>query len=377
MPSFFLAWQYIKNHKGQSLAMVFGIALTLFLPLVTHQLFNRFDSSIHERAKNTPLIIGAKGSRFDLVLHGIYFRAKVDDLISYANYQELSQADYGPAVPIYTQFSAHGYPVVGTTVDYFHFRDLKIRQGNTMKILGDCELGSKVATQLGLGPGDTIMTDRENLFDLAGEYPLKLNITAVLAPSNTADDNAVFVNLNTAWVIAGIGHGHDDQNSTHLSTVLVKKHLDFTQKNLGSFHFHGDPKDFPLSAIIAEPQDEKALALTLNHYQQNARLQALKSLKTVQEMMDMVLRVRQFLNANYTLITTAMLILLGLIITLSRQIRKKEMETMFLLGCSRRAVLSLQTTELLILFAASISMALAMTVITLNLVNEFLRRLTG
>ena len=94
-------------------------------------------------------------------------------------------------------------------------------------------------------------------------------------------------------------------------------------------------------------------------------------------MMGMVLRVRQFLDANYTLITTAMLVLLGLIITLSRQIRKKEMETMFLLGCSRRAVLTLQTTELLILFAAAISLALAMTVITLNLVNEFLRMLTG
>jgi len=90
-----------------------------------------------------------------------------------------------------------------------------------------------------------------------------------------------------------------------------------------------------------------------------------------------VIRVRQFLDANYTLITTAMLVLLGLIITLSRQIRKKEMETMFLLGCSRQAVLALQTTELLILFAAAISLALAMTVITLNLVNEFLRMLTG
>ena len=377
MPSFFLAWQYIKNHKGQSLAMVFGIALTLFLPLVTHELFNRFDSSIHERAKNTPLIIGAKGSRFDLVLHGLYFRAKVDALINYANYQELSQADYGPAVPIYTQFSADGYPVVGTTVDYFHYRDLKIRQGNTMKILGDCELGSKVAMQLGLGAGDTIMTDREILFDLAGEYPLKLNITAVLAPNNSADDNAVFVNLNTAWVIAGIGHGHDDQNSTHLSTVLVKKHLEFTPENVGSFHFHGDPKSFPLTAIIASPEDDKSMAMTLSHYQHNDRLQALKSLKTVHEMMGMVARVRQFLDSNYVLITTAMLALLGLIITLSRKIRQKEMETLFLLGCSQRKIAELQIYELLILLSASIAVTLVLTTITLKIAEDYLQALAG
>jgi len=377
MPSFFLAWQYIKSHKSQSLAMVFGIALTLFLPLVTHQLFNRFDSSTHERAKNTPLIIGAKGSRFDLVLHGLYFRSKVDDLISYANYQDFSQEDYGPAVPIYTRFSAHGYPVVGTTVDYFHFRDLKIRQGNTMKILGDCELGAKVAKQLGLGPGDTIMTDRKNLFDLAGEYPLKLNITAVLAPSHTADDNAVFVELNTAWVIAGIGHGHDDKNSTHLSTVLVKKHLEFTPENAGSFHFHGDQKSFPLTAIIASPEDDKSTALTLSHYQHSDRLQALKSLKTVHEMMGMVVRIRQFLDSNYVLITTSMLILLGLIVTLSRRIRQKEMETMFLLGGSQRTILSMQITELIILFGAATFLALIMTLISVNLVTELLRLPAG
>ena len=377
MPSFFLAWQYVRSHKIQSLAMVFGMAITLYLPLVTHQLIDRFDTSIHERAKNTPLIIGAKGSRFDLVLHGLYFRSKADDTISYADYQELAQLDYGSAIPIYAQFSAGGYPVVGTTVDYFTFRGLRIRQGKTMNTLGDCELGAKVAAQLGLAPGDTLMTDRENLFDLAGEYPLKLNITAVLAPSGTPDDNTVFVNLKTAWIIAGIGHGHDDQNSTQMSALLVKKHLEFSPKNVGSFHFHGDSKTFPLTAMIAEPQSEKTLALTLSFYQQNDRLQALKSLKTVREMMGMVMRMRQFLDANYALIITAMLVLLGLIVTLSRQIRQKEMETMFLLGCSRRAVLTLQTTELLILFVAAISLALILATITVNLVNEFLRMLTG
>lgn len=354
--------------------MVFGIAITLYLPLVTDQLIDRFDASIHERAKDTPVIIGAKGSRFDLVLHGLYFRAKIDNSISYADYLELKQANHGPVIPIHTKFSVKKktYPVVGTTIDYFRFRGLKIRQGKTMKRLGDCELGSKVAAKLGLGPGDTIMTDGENIFDLAGEYPLKLNITAVLAPSNTADDDSVFVNLKTAWTIEGIGHGHDDKNSTQLSTALVKKHLEFTPKNLHSFHFHGDPENFPLTALIAKPKSEKALALILSHYQQNNQLQALKSLKTVEEMMGMVMRVQQFLNSNYTLITVAMLILLGLIVTLSRQIRRKEMETMYLLGASWRTILTMQITELVILFGAAALLALFATLISVNLITGLL-----
>ena len=187
----------------------------------------------------------------------------------------------------------------------------------------------------------------------------------------------MFVELNTAWVIAGIGHGHDDKNSTHLSTVLVKKHLEFTPENAGSFHFHGDQKSFPLTAIIASPEDDKSTALTLSHYQHSDRLQALKSLKTVHEMMGMVVRIRQFLDSNYVLITTSMLILLGLIVTLSRRIRQKEMETMFLLGGSQRTILSMQITELIILFGAATFLALIMTLISVNLVTELLRLPAG
>ena len=47
-------------------------------------------------------------------------------------------------------------------------------------------------------------------FDVAGTFPLKMKVVGVLAPTGTADDEAVFVDLKTAWVIAGLAHGHTD-----------------------------------------------------------------------------------------------------------------------------------------------------------------------
>ena len=52
------------------------------------------------------------------------------------------------------------------------------------------------------------MSDPLNVFDLSGTYPLKMRVVGVLEKSGSADDDAVFVDLHTEWIISGIGHGH-------------------------------------------------------------------------------------------------------------------------------------------------------------------------
>ena len=77
-------------------------------------------------------------------------------------------------------------------------------------MLGECLIGADVARKLNLSVGDYILSSPENLFDLAGVYPLKMTVTGILDKTNSADDKAIFVDLKTAWVIQGLGHGHQD-----------------------------------------------------------------------------------------------------------------------------------------------------------------------
>ena len=76
--------------------------------------------------------------------------------------------------------------------------------------LGDCVLGAAAAEKLKLQPGDKLMSDPENVFDLAGSYPVNMRVKGILAPTGTADDGAVFVDVQTEWLILGIMHGHQD-----------------------------------------------------------------------------------------------------------------------------------------------------------------------
>ena len=378
MPSFFLAWRYLWTHPGQSTVMVLGVTIAFYLPLVTHQLVDKFDRTIGARAASTPLVIGPKGSRFDLVLHGLYFRTRNNGDVPYGEYDKLKQLEIGEVIPVHSKFTSQGYPVVGTRKNYFHFRNRKIRQGKAMQIHGDCELGATVATKLGLRPGDTLLTDRENLFDLAGEYPMKLNITAVLAPSGTADDTTVFVSLETAWIIEGIWHGHDpslDHNGT--SPKLIKKHLEITEENADSFHSHEDPETSPLTAVLIRPKSKKAQALLLADYEDHPSLQVLKSPVVIDELMGMILRIRDFLDAHHSLVTLAMGALLALIVALTRRLRTRELETLTLLGCRKGLQWTIQITEMTIVLGAALICAFGLTYLTIKFAASYLHVTAG
>ena len=208
--SFYIAWKYISFNKIRTLVLVACVTLISFLPIALQLLLGESERQLMSRAVSTPLLVGAKGSSLDLVMNTIYFGDEVPEFITMEASERVEKTDLALSLPLYVRFKARGNPIVGTTLDYFEFRELKISDGRQMAVLGDCVLGAKVAESLDLEPGDSLVSSPESLFDLAGIYPLKMKVTGVLGKSHTADDLAVFVDLKTAWVIEGLGHGHND-----------------------------------------------------------------------------------------------------------------------------------------------------------------------
>ena len=208
--SLYIAWKYISHNKIKTTVLVACVTLISFLPVALQLLLDESERQLMSRAVFTPLVVGAKGSSLDLVMNTLYFGAEVPELITMAASERVENTDLALPIPLYVRFQARGNPIVGTTLDYFDFRGLKILEGRQMAVLGDCVLGVKVAGSLNLKPGDSVVSSPASLFDLAGIYPLKMKVTGVLEKSHTSDDLAVFVDLKTAWVIQGLGHGHED-----------------------------------------------------------------------------------------------------------------------------------------------------------------------
>jgi putative ABC transport system permease protein len=380
----FLAWQSIRFNRLQSVILIIGLAVPMYLPLAVHGLVKRYQAGLLQRAVSTPLVAGGLGSRFDLVLHALYFRGNVPRLLRMADAEAIRATGYAAPIPLYVRYTARHAPIVGTTLDYFAFRELRIARGEPLLELGDCVLGADTAASLKLNPGDRLMTDPENVFDIAGSYPVKLRVMGVLVPSGTPDDRAVFVDLKTAWLVEGLAHGHSDVTATNTDgSVLLSRDatnvtanaalVEFTEvtlQNISSFHFHGDPDQFPLSEVIPVPNDEKAATLLRGRYQgPEATVQILAASSVVEELLGLVFRVKRFFDANAALVGVATGLFLLLVVLLSLRLRRPEMETLFRLGCARGLIAKLVAAELIAIGGASLALALLGAQATIALVS--------
>lgn len=382
---FYLAWQYLRHNKTRSLILVACLGLVGALPAALHRLLDEGEHWMTARAAGTPLLVGARGSAVDLVLNALYFTEAAAPPITMAEAERIAATGWADPLPVYARFRVRGLPVVGVALDYFEFRGLVAASGDLPALLGDCVLGAEAAEQLGLKPGDGLPTAPDNPFDLAGAYPLKLKVAGVLVKTHGPDDRAIFVDLQTAWVIEGLGHGHAEQappaakpdaafGAIPVSAETVT-YTEITPDNLASFHFHGDPATYPVSAVIALPKTRKSAALLRGRYPDGDRnAQIVLPLETTRGLLQNIFRLSELFDGVLLWVGTATLLVVGLVFALSLRLRRREIETIHLLGCGRWTVVRLVLAELLLIGAAAGLAAFGLLEAMSALAPEFVRR---
>jgi putative ABC transport system permease protein len=360
MNTLFLAIAYLRFHRLRSLILVLVAAMILSVPLVSQVLLDGARTSLTDRAEATPLVLGNRGSQLDLVMNALYFSDDRAEPVTMAAAEEIWDAALAIPIPLNTAFETNGARIVGTSLDYFDFRGLTVAEGRQLAVLGEAVLGAAVAARLDLGPGDTVVSSPQNLFDLDGVYPLELDIVGVLAPQGTPDDEAVFVDIATTWVISGIGHGHEGVVAADADTAAVVANaaiVEFnriTPDNIDSFHFHGDPATYPVSGILVIPDDARAGTILRGRYLDPANpLQIIVPQEVVGELVDRIFRIKSLLDAVTLIVGAAALAAVGLAVFLSYRLRAREMETAFKLGARPGMILRLLASETVILLTCA------------------------
>lgn len=385
--SIYIAWKYVKFNKIKTFTLVACITLITFLPFSLQLLLKESERQLMSRAVQTPLIVGAKGSSLDLVMNTLYFGDDVPELMTMAASDRIADTDLALPIPMYVRFKARGNPIVGTTLDYFEFRKLQMARGRPFAMLGDCVLGAKAAQGLSLKPGDSLISSPESLFDLAGVYPLKMKVVGILKKSHTSDDLAVFVDLKTTWVIQGLGHGHQDVAKLKDPTLVLKRtasnvaataklfhYTEITEKNMGSFHFHGNRSAYPISAVIAAPYGAKSDAILRGRYLSKEETQQIvKSEEVVAGLLENIFRIKNVLDAVIALVALATVLAVILVFALSLRLRQREIQTIFKIGCSRMTILKLMAAEIMIIVLASAVLCTIMMFAVQNMSHDLVR----
>lgn len=381
-----LAWRYVSYYKLKSLILVTCLTITIMLPLTAQRLIRFYERRMTMRSEATPLLIGTAGNRFDLVLKSLYFTDARVPPLHMSDVDAVINSDLALPIPLNLDYTARGYPVVGTTLDYFDFRQLNVDRGTLPLRLGQAVLGATVAAELTLAPGDTILSDQRSLYDITQTYPLKMHIAGVLAPTDTPDDRAVFVDVKTAWIIAGISHGHQDVAEADDANVILQRtenevvtnlsiveYNEVTDENIDSFHTHAPRDELPITSIIVLPYDAKSATILKARYREPGRAtRTLEPLAVVRELMQRVFEVQRIFEVGFAFVATATLLFVVLVVLLSQRVRAREMETMFRLGSRRSTTFWLQAAELGIVLAVSITLAGALAAAAVGVAPQWL-----
>lgn len=204
------------NRRGTLALVVLSIALATALLLSLERLRSDIRSSFSQAVSGTDLIVGARTGPVQLMLYAVFRvggatnNVSMDSLRAVAAHRAVSWL-----VPISLGDSHRGYPVLGTTPEYFarfaygERQPLVLAQGRafsgTLDGLFEAVLGAEVAQALGYGLGQRI-TLAHGLGGVGGELAAEhadkpFTVVGVLARTGTPVDRTVHVSLQAIEAI--------------------------------------------------------------------------------------------------------------------------------------------------------------------------------
>jgi putative ABC transport system permease protein len=389
-----IAWKSIRQRLLASsltgLSVALGVALMVAV-LIINGVFGRLFS---QNSVGYDLVVGPKGSQWQLILNTIY---RVDVPIAkmpWRFYQQIAERpDVGTAIPMAVSDTTEigDFPIVATTKEFFRVpyayddrgepRQFAIPAEGHAFLRGpwDAVIGAEVARRNGWGVGAKFRLRHAGTE--AHIHEEEFTIQGVLAPTGTANDRTVFVDLRGFFLIGG----HDEpieeaiaremeyfgeteeQIRQRYAAEIAQMELEaaaHASGGAGHHHHHHDPPDLikGVSAILVLMRGNPArkemhvLARGAQAMQMAAEFrnrlaaQAVPPLQVISQ-----IRERLIGNINLALLVLTVLIIVvsgvGIFVSIynSMSDRRREIAILRALGARRSSVFSIILLESLIL----------------------------
>jgi putative ABC transport system permease protein len=363
-----IAWKSIRQRWLASaltaLSIALGVALMVAVLVVNGVVTRMFSQT----ATGFHLIVGAKGSKMQLVLNTIYFLDQPIENIPYNYYLELKgNTAFAHAIPFALGDTTEDgkFRIVGTIPEYFTLeyiprKKFQFSQGRPIEDKRDAVIGARVARAYGWNVGHQFpIAHGGNLGDIHAE---KFKVAGVLAPTGLPLDRAVFIHYDGFYEIKGHGmtatEAEIEKKAREERQILLpdavadilaapaatKKELSNEQKRV--------------TAVLLQTRgkgsaEQDAVALFMKPRINKAPIaQAVDPMEEINKLLrDVVGNVRIML-----LVMTVLIIIvsgIGIFVSIynSMSDRKREIAVMRALGAMRRTVFSIIVAEAVLLCA--------------------------
>ena len=292
-----LSWKNITSKPLPSilsmLLLAVGLSTAIILKLTEHQL----TENINNTGKDVKLVIGAKGSRLQLVLSSVFQIDNPTGNINYGFYTLLKRNRMiKEMIPVSMGDSYKRKRIVGTNQDYVRLFSGKLKEGVLFEKPLEATIGIAVATELGLKVGDEFVGGHgmEEVLHSHDEY--KYKVVGVLRRSGSVLDNLILTPVQTVWIMHA-GHGDDSEytlgagdKSMHTPEEVVEDSLPQMAKEHNHEHHHHDHHDHVevnLDSVLAniDPKDREITAILFPNLSGNAKIGVLNNANNQPNMM--------------------------------------------------------------------------------------------
>lgn len=266
-----LAWRSAWNRRFTLSLTVCSIALSAFMLLGTERVRTDLRDSFSSAVSGTDLIVGARTGSVQLLLYAVFHVGAATNNIRWSTVQAIQkQQGVEWVIPLSLGDSHRGFPVLGTSTDYFarfqygYHQPLRIAQGKPFADLYDAVVGAEVARELGYRLGDHItLSHGSGDLNLAEHADKPFVVSGILAPTGTPVDRTVHISLQAMealhvdWILGvplpGLHVDADKARTFNLTPKAVTAALVGLENRAAVFSVQRDINNFeaePLMGIL-------------------------------------------------------------------------------------------------------------------------------
>lgn len=190
------------RHALLLLILAAACALPVFLIQMAAGLYNGLNRAVEP----FPILAGAKGSPYQLVINTVFLRDHPIGNIAYGEVEKLRQSGKADLViPLAFGDNYRGFRIAGTEKEIFSYAPnkrsgpwLRVAEGRPFQGSGEAVIGSETAKRAGLRIGDTFRT-MHGVTAAPGQEHGEYRVTGILAPVGGPYDTAVLIPIEDVW----------------------------------------------------------------------------------------------------------------------------------------------------------------------------------
>ncbi len=207
-----LSLQSLWSRRGTAILIVLALAMGVALLLGVEKLRQGARNGFANTISGTDLVVGARSGSLNLLLYAVFRVGNATSNASWSAYRRIAEhPDVAWTIPLSLGDNHRGYPVVGTSEDYFSHlrygrgRQLEFATGKAFSDVFDVVLGAEVAAALAYRVGDEIVVSHGlGEIDTNAHDDRPFRVSGILARTGTPVDRSLHVSL------AGIEAMHID-----------------------------------------------------------------------------------------------------------------------------------------------------------------------